>query len=616
MIIALNRSDDDLIANMHMIEECEAFEEAYELGDCAGSLVHALNSNRQGRIWLFGAGSADSEWEKTATKYSLGDGMHVNIDSIIHTLEAVQEQSELWKIGRTYDNIYKAHRCLAQDAENTNNPELAFHHYHLADSTLNIIQDLKGYWREERAWSLSNVARTAADLGEYDLSDSLYIASLKRYKQAKDSLDADASMILADWAASYSRRQYWGYANYLLRTAVGLSEPTQKDTSTDARWIKHRLQLVKNLISTDSLKLAERILLPCQEVTIPDSTLHCEALLVKGALQYRQNAFHAADSTFGEAVACMNSLNGNEAAKAMAYLAWGHVKTALAEYEKAMNMVKKGQAAATATKNGASVSNGLLQLSALIHHLKGEYLDAKRQYEECLRSYTATANDWGRKPLVMAGLADLMLDLADPVLGKELADSALVLVVDSLINLTPSQTTVLNTAAYADYYLNDLLKAQQRYTLTLNVCRKYDATATTVYAQALNGQALVAMALSRSATADTLFGQAYAVCLSIYGTEHPFTARVMINQALLRLKQKRMIQARTLLTSALPITERFLGKNHDQLGDIHQALGVIEQRSGQRGLADDHYREALRIYKACFPADHPKVVALIKIGGR
>jgi len=65
-----------------------------------------------------------------------------------------------------------------------------------------------------------------------------------------------------------------------------------------------------------------------------------------------------------------------------------------------------------------------------------------------------------------------------------------------------------------------------------------------------------------------------------------------------------------LLSAAKPITQRFLGNDHDQLGDILRGLGDIASQSGDRTLATQHYQEALRIYSICFPVDHPNVQAM------
>ncbi|MBK9275830.1 MAG: tetratricopeptide repeat protein [Flavobacteriales bacterium] len=539
--------------------------------------------------------------------------MRFNLDSVIHAMQAEQQQAELWKISLTYDNLYNAYHCLAENAEGASDPKTAYEHYFKADSVLNVIKGREGYWNEERAWSLSYLARSAAALGDYDLSDSLYNSALKVYVEVKDNLDPEAAQILSDWSRSLSMRNEWPYANYLIRAAIGYTEADTANKSRDTRWIRFRLQLVKNLIATDSLVLAERVLSPCETAAHTDSSLRCETLLMKGALQFRQEAFRSADTTFEEAVACLSSLQHNEAAKAIAYLSWGHVKTALADYGSARKLVTQGQRILAGTRSNPSIEVGLLQLSAEIHHLQGHYPSARKEYEASL-DLASSSNSSNRMPSSIAGLADVLLDLAEASLASTLADSALAMVVDSLPEIFPSQASVLNTAAYANYCLNDLRKAQERYSITLNACERHKAMRTTTYAQALNGQALVAMAQSHLATADSLLMQAYNTCIAIYGQEHPFTARVLINQAELHIKKRRYFEARDLLLSALPTTEKFLGKDHDQLGDIHQALGEIDLRSANHAEASRHFQEALRIYKACFPAYHPKVRALEKSG--
>lgn len=605
-IIALNRGNERLIANQHMMEAFEAYETAFDAGDCDAALAHAQRSNREGRIWLFGFAADDHEPNGAVSSMHLSDEMKADLQAIMHQL-AKEQQEELWKISRTYDNMYEAHSCVGVQAENVGDHALAYHHFRAADSVLNVIKGRVGDWNEERAWSLRKVARAASALEEYDLSDSLFNTSLKIYKDAKDSLDASSAWILADWSRSMAKRSQWSYSNKLLWMAIGLCERDTTHAATDEDRVTHRLELTKNLMATDSLDLAEWVLQPCMKHTPTDSLLACRISLLMGALQFRQNAFRSADSSFTEALACLSRLRNVEPWMQMTYLSLGHTKTALADYAQALEMVKAGEGIGPKEDSNPAIVGGLWQLRALIHHIQGQYALAQSDYEESLQLLSGTSD---RTPGAMAGLADVLLDLAQTGKAKDLAEEALKLVSDSLPAILPSQSGILNTAAYAVYYLHDLDLAHERYALVLDVCQRYEATNTTNYAQALNGQALVEMARSRTAVADTLFALAYRTAVSIHGTDHPFTARVMINQAELRIQQRLPIEAGQFLAAAMPITQRFLGSDHDQLGDIFRYLGDIASRRADPAQAVLHYREALRIYRVCFPADHPKVHAM------
>lgn len=605
VIIAMNKGNERLIGNMHMIGSYQEFKAAYENGNCEEALLHAIQSNRYGRMWLFGTEHHDAHSVGSNTTVEISEEMRLKLGPLVQLMQSMQ-RDQLWKISRTFDGMYQAHRCLAEKAEAVGDNALAYQHYVQADSVLNIIERREGYWNDERIWSLTNMARSASALGEYDVADSLFKASLDLYSSVKVSLDADAASILANWSSSLSSRQQWAWSNALLRGAIGLATKNSMGSSTDTRWVRYRLQLVKNLISTDSLLLAERNLAPCLSVQQVDSGVGCETLIVKGALQFRQNSFHAADTTFQEAVSCLTPLPNSEAGMAIAFLSWGYVKASLAEYDRALALAEKGQAL-IASDRESSIQGSLLQLNAHVQHLQGHYAQAKLEYGQCLKLFVETVDGSKRLPGAMAGYADLLLDLAEYGTASILADSALKLITDSLRDIYPSQISVLNTAARADYCRNDLLKAQERYRTALEVCQRRSATNTSGYAQALNGQGLVSIGLKRLVTADSLFLQAYNTCISIYGREHPFTARVMINRAQLRLLQRRPVEAKALLLAALPITLRFLGKDHDQLGDIYEVLGTIERESGHQAQATAHHREAMRIYRVCFPANHPKV---------
>ncbi|MBK8341572.1 MAG: hypothetical protein IPK99_17065 [Flavobacteriales bacterium] len=120
-IIALNRGNERLIANMRMVEEHDAFELAYERGDCANALEHATRSNEHGLVWLYGKSPPEPAPGANSITIKLNDSLLVKLDPIMRAIQQEHPQ-ELWKISRTYDVLYLAHvpcgkrrECIATD---------------------------------------------------------------------------------------------------------------------------------------------------------------------------------------------------------------------------------------------------------------------------------------------------------------------------------------------------------------------------------------------------------------------------------------------------------------------------------------------------------------------
>ncbi|MBL7983174.1 MAG: tetratricopeptide repeat protein [Flavobacteriales bacterium] len=608
MIKILNRGDVELVAIMDMLEEREAFEAALAAQDCSLALQHAERAYAAGRIWLFGP-----SWDKEMSLRPLDEGgaerqQRLDVAGAIKKLQAEREREELWQIGKALDDLYSAHHCLGHAAETAGDPRLAYTHFRTGDSLFNLIEREGENETRERARSLQNMARMASDMMEYDVADSLFRRSLECYEEAKDTLDAGGAWILYDWSRSLATRRQWGYSNFLLRWAIGLCEADTTAMRTDEQWIEHRLQLVKNLMVTDSLGHCEAVLAPCLAYIPMDPELRCKVLLVKGSLEYRQNAFKKADGTFDESLNCLLDHEAKGTILQHAYVARGYSKLALAAFPEALRMVDAGEAANTGLRRPFSMLPNLLRLRAEIHHQQGLYSSALSGYETLIEQQRAEGSD--QLASSMNGLAEVLLDLAQIERARSLAEEALAQMADTITELTPSQAFVMNTAAYANYLSGELERASERYKHTMELCERYSAKLTATYAQAVNGLALVEMARQRSHRADSLLDQAYRITEAVYGDTHPFIAQVMINQAELRLEQRRFPDAARLLNIAKTVTQRSLGNDHDQLGDIEKLLGDMAKHAGNMEKAALHYAQALRIYSLCFPGSHPKVVAM------
>lgn len=618
-IIFLNKGREPLLANMQMLHEFEAFTREMDSGNCENALQHALLSNNAGLTWLFGELSPDEKayitigYSSALSTIDKANDPQAQLNQLFNEKVNVDRRSELWKISSTYDIVYDAYDCLAEQETANGKLQSAYQLYQDADSVINIVLDRNAYWEEQKAWSKSKLASAAAALGNFVLADSLFNRSVDVYIEAYDSVDVNAAALFGNWAIAMTQGQYWDYSNKLARSAIRLMVSDTLDSERVAQRLRYQLLVARNYIFLDSLPAAKRQIEICTDTKNAIDLTHCQVLLVNGSIHFRLDEFKEAETSYIDALSCLTAKETTDgSAQALTHISLAYVYAATAEYAKAR--VQLNNATTIANSLGGNIMNiraGAMQLSASLYHLLGEYTTAEKEYNSCIHMLSDGTNGIAnRLPGVLSGKAELLLDLALFDAGRSLADSALYMMVDSIALIAPSQTSVLNTLAHAKYCLGELGSAEKDHALVMHVAEEYGATRTATYCNALNGLGLIALERKQHNKADSLFNKAFSLSREIYGMEHPFTARVLINQALLRMQQGMYIEARSMLTTAKPITIRYLGDDHDQLGDIHSALGDIEKRTGDPNKANGHFKEALRIYSSCFTSTHPKVIAM------
>jgi hypothetical protein len=243
VIMALNKGDEHLIQNMVMLGEGKAFDRSYAKNDCENALMHALKANQAGLFWLTN--------DEVFLPGSNGSPAHLPHDQQV-ALDGLKN-AQLLNIGKTFDNLYLAYRCMAQHAEQGNDLPRAYELYASGDSVLDIVTSRTGHAHQERAWSLNDVARCASQIGKWALSDTLFSRSLEEYRKAKDTLDANATPLIAEWAYALARERYWKGSNHLLLVANAILAKDSSGTDHREERLKHLIQLVKNHISLDDL---------------------------------------------------------------------------------------------------------------------------------------------------------------------------------------------------------------------------------------------------------------------------------------------------------------------------------------------------------------------------
>src|SRR5271167_1083226 len=107
------------------------------------------------------------------------------------------------------------------------------------------------------------------------------------------------------------------------------------------------------------------------------------------------------------------------------------------------------------------------------------------------------------------------------------------------------------------------------------------------------------------AKAEPLYQEALRICQKVFGSEHPNTAAILNNLALLYKDMGEYVKAEPLYQEALRIYRKVLGPE-----DPHTATGLnnlagLYEEMGEYAKAEPLYQEALRIYRKVFGPEHP-----------
>src|SRR5690606_35778495 len=164
-------------------EECE---EAIEKGDCDRAIEYALKANKAGKLWL---GVEEKVHSNTGILKGLQNDSSQLSEDIGNSIKPYSNESVLWKISGTYNNLYKAYQCKAGAEYDNNKFKEALINFNIAHQYLTTFDHNTQYWEEEKSWSLSNIAYCYKNLRKFAIADSIFLEAIENHKSVKDSAD-------------------------------------------------------------------------------------------------------------------------------------------------------------------------------------------------------------------------------------------------------------------------------------------------------------------------------------------------------------------------------------------------------------------------------------------
>jgi tetratricopeptide (TPR) repeat protein len=180
----------------------------------------------------------------------------------------------------------------------------------------------------------------------------------------------------------------------------------------------------------------------------------------------------------------------------------------------------------------------------------------------------------------------------------------------------PEAARLLNLAGYYLYEHAQYSEAKPIYQRALIICETALEPDHPITASVLNNMALLYKAQGKYEQAEPLYQRALATGENVLGTHHPDTAAILNNLAMLYNIQGKYEQAEPLLQHALAICEEVSGPYHLSTANCLNNLGGFYKSQGKYEQAELPYQRALTIREKLLGFDHPDTAnSLNNLGG-
>ncbi len=471
------------------------------------------------------------------------------------------------------------------------------------------------YWNEQKVWSLSNIAYSYQGAGQYDISDSLFMAAANYYRELKGEKDSGIAEIYNNMAASFMKRQQFWFSNKLFRTAYSLLKRDSINRN-DTEYKESIKGLIFNYLSEDSLVLAGRMIQEGLTGLDENSGMdYCEMNLYQGLYYYKYGLYQKADSFFLSCMECYEKFpeyHGVYLIYCNYYL--GFNKMELAQYGLSAKYLDQYLASVKKLGQGNKISIAhYLFAKAELNQILGKYQDAKQGYKEALEIYKnqlGDSTDYLLTPLI--GLAQIEVVFGQFDMAEERIYEAYNMATH--LEMLERWAFLRNRNKMADvfYQLGKYSEAMDNYEAVLDYLQNWGYDKVVAKASALNGIGLIQMAKGKYHLANSFLNRSLDLNKELFFEDHPFIATNYLNLGNLRILEKQYEQAEEYLQKSLRINKRYFKEDHDVFGDIYEALGRVSQYQNKKEEALSRYQKSLSIYQKSFNDEHWKIASLSK----
>jgi tetratricopeptide (TPR) repeat protein len=313
IIVALNNGNEELVNNIHMVDYAELFDKAYAKGDCDEAIVYAEKSNHCGLIWL---GKISDKPEKAneasdtsaiITFNDLTDTVNLSPEEMRLLKNKLPKPSMdtggLWQISKTYDNLYDAYKCKADNEYHQGNYETALRYFLRSDSLTHAYYQNK----LTRATLLNDIAWCYKGMKKYELADSLYSQAMYARLALKDTFSRGMATIISNLAESYSEQKLYSTSNSFFRLANIMYRKDSLNKNSKADLLDNYGSMIKNFTVLDSIEQAYFYVQKSFTLEKPGTEEYCNTSLYYGICLYKLNQYEKADSILQGCLQCFQS---------------------------------------------------------------------------------------------------------------------------------------------------------------------------------------------------------------------------------------------------------------------------------------------------------------------
>ncbi len=313
----------------------------------------------------------------------------------------------------------------------------------------------------------------------------------------------------------------------------------------------------------------------------------------------------------GKALAFLNRAldiqrhNGDELGQLQVLNALADVWDQKAEYDTAMSYARQAVAIAERYPESDDVSlpRAYLRVAKVLMHL-GNYNDAiplaRRGLQQVLRHHSeyhpvsqeimndlAVVLENANQYEEALSLQEKVLDIAEKTWGKEHWQTAISY--DNIAN-------VLNQVGRYEEALAYQHKAEA-------VLRKLLGNDHVDLGISLNNQAHTLLKMGNYAAAEAPIRESNRIMIHNFGENHPYTGITFYTLAGALMRQGKLSEAASICQKSAAILRVTLGENHPRHAIALRQLGVIETEMKRYAAAEQHFREAMSIFRQGQPVD-------------
>lgn len=604
LIIKLNNGNETLVSNIQMHAYGEEYLEAMENGDCDQAIASAEKSFIEGCLW----NNVDLEYRNGEPD------IEQSLINLLHYSERKQMRKGFNSMSGVFTNLYEAYTCKGSQYIDNDDYSMAFKYLKMADLALSAyVQDTE-YWKESKSDVLNNLALCLMELGDLELSDSLYYEALTLNIDASGELDYRNNVIYSNYAQLQEELNNLEDAIILYNMCLDVLIPEyQKFKSVDdldeIRNVYH--DLVRLNMVTDNLPQARELIRECIVLSDFETAKHYTSYLMSGLCYYKMNEYYLAEKEFVIAKQGYERIlepSNQNIAENLYALAISRV--ALAKYDLARNDLDEGSII-TINNHGENSSwyAKFILANANFSEIMGDFRKAECQYLEAEKVYNVNFGENNKHVAkLLPKLANVQVTLGKYKKAEFNLERAINIGEIHFDTYSFGYMTILNSAADAYYGLGKLDEATQLYNRILSVNEDFGYSNSASTAMALNGLALVYLDENKINLADSLLNLSLEIHVQIFTEDHPYTAIVYANMANLRLDQNRIEEAIELTDKAMEINEQYFDQSHYNFAELYvvYANAFVEKRDFSKAVL--YFNKAQQIYIANFGKNHYKVL--------